>query len=517
MAGFDFMTIFHVKIRNSKNRKLLKQIMNADIKLYGTVLGAGLGLCPALHAENRDSAPNLLVVMADQFRGDALGFRGKEAVRTPNLDAFSQEAVVFTQAVSGYPVSSPARGMFLSGAYPHSNGVITNCQSESATQNVELKESMVCWSDVLKSEGYQMAYIGKWHLDKPVKPYIDCSNNRGRMAWNEWCPPERRHGFDYWVAYGTYDQHLRPMYWDTDGGRQDFYYVDQWGPEYEADLAIKYIESRKGSGQPFAMMVSMNPPHTGYELVPDKYKALYKGLDVDSVIAGMPHLKDAGSNYVKLFRRSLANYYACISGVDEQFGRIIQALKRNGLFDNTIVVFVSDHGDSMGMHENIGKNIFYEEAVRVPFLISWGKELAPRMDNDLLISLEDFCPTVLSLMGLKDKIPATVQTRDLSRQVRGSRKKMPDYQLYMRYSRVDETGKHPDTGLRGVRDKRYTYAVRFKDGQITGEYLFDRQADPYQMNNIAEKEVQKSRRLRKVLVSMLSEAGDPAAVVFSEK
>lgn len=265
------------------------------------------------------------------------------------------------------------------------------------------------------------------------------------------------------------------------------------------------------------MMVSMNPPHTGYELVPDRYKALYKGLDVDSVIAGMPHLKDAGSNYVNLFRRSLANYYACISGVDEQFGRIIQALKRNGLFDNTIVVFVSDHGDSMGMHENIGKNIFYEEAVRVPFLISWGKELAPRMDNDLLISLEDFCPTVLSLMGLKDKIPATVQTRDLSRQVRGSRKKMPDYQLYMRYSRVDETGKHPDTGLRGVRDKRYTYAVRFKDGQITGEYLFDRQADPYQMNNIAEKEVQKSRRLRKVLVSMLSEAGDPAAVVFSEK
>ena len=82
--------------------------------------------------------PNLLVVMADEFRGDALGFRGKEAVKTPNLDQFAQEAVVLTQAVSGYPVSSPARGMFLSGAYPHENGVLTNCQSVSAHQNLSL-------------------------------------------------------------------------------------------------------------------------------------------------------------------------------------------------------------------------------------------------------------------------------------------------------------------------------------------------------------------------------------------
>lgn len=108
--------------------------------------------------------PNLLVVMADQFRGDALGFRGKEAVKTPNLDQFAQEAVVLTQAVSGYPVSSPARGMFLSGAYPHENGVLTNCQSESAHQGVELRQDLTCWSDVLAQAGYATAYIGKWHF-----------------------------------------------------------------------------------------------------------------------------------------------------------------------------------------------------------------------------------------------------------------------------------------------------------------------------------------------------------------
>lgn len=493
--------------------------MKKNVNIYFTTIASILYQLPSSAATTSGNTyserPNLLVVMADQFRGDAFGFRGKEVVKTPNFDSFSKEAVVFSQAVSGYPVSSPARGMFLSGAYPHKNGVITNCQSESATQNVELREDLTCWSDVLQSEGYHTAYIGKWHLDKPVKPFIDCYNNKGEMAWNEWCPPHRRHGFDYWVAYGTYDWHLKPMYWNTQAGREDFYYVNQWGPEYEADLAIHYLDSIKGSDQPFAMMVSMNPPHTGYELVPDNYKELYKGLNVDSVVAAMPHLRNADQKYVDYFKKSLPDYYACISGVDEQFGRIIEALKRNGMFDNTIVVFVSDHGDSMGMHENIGKNIFYEEAMRVPFMISWGSKLSPRVDEDLLLSVEDFCPTILSLMGLENKIPSSVQTRNLSKQIQGSRKNMPKYQLYMRYNQVNSTGKNPDTGARGIRNEQYTYAAKFKKGIITEEYLFDRKNDPYQMNNLADKEVKLVGKLKKILTKMLVDVEDPAYTVFS--
>lgn len=464
--------------------------------------------------EKEHVRPNLLVVMADQFRGDAFGFRGREQVKTPAFDAFARQAVVLTQAVSGYPVSSPARGMFFSGAYPHRNGVLTNCQSHSAVQDVELREELKCWSDVLKAEGYQTGYIGKWHLDKPVEPLIDCANNRGDMAWNEWCPPHRRHGFDYWVSYGTYDNHLRPMYWNTDGGRQDYYYVDQWGPEYEADLAVGFIDSVAHKGKPFALMVSMNPPHTGYELVPEKYKR-YKNLNVDSVVASMPQLRDADSKFVNYFKRSLPDYYACITGVDEQFQRIISSLSNHDLLENTIVVFVSDHGDCMGMHEHIGKNVFYEEAMRIPFLISWKGHLEPRMDYDLLISLEDFCPTILSLMGLKDKIPATVQTRDLSEQIRGSRKNMPREQQYMLYSRVNKTGKHLTTGARGLRDARYTYAVEFKDGKIISQYLYDRKNDPGQMNNLAPKERRRVNKMHRRLKHLLTEQGDPAAGVLS--
>ena len=154
---------------------------------------------------------------------------------------------------------------------------------------VELSKEAVCWSDVLKEEGYRTAYIGKWHLDAPYRPYVDTYNNKGEVAWDEWCPPERRHGFDKWIAYGTYDNHLKPMYWDTKSGREEFYYVNQWGPAYEADRAIEFIRTEgTKTDRPFAMVVSMNPPHTGYELVPETYKRLYDSLDVEALADSCP-------------------------------------------------------------------------------------------------------------------------------------------------------------------------------------------------------------------------------------
>ena len=135
-----------------------------------------------------------------------------------------------------------------------------------------------------------MSYVGKWHLDAPLEPYVASSNNTAEMAWNEWCPPERRHGFDSWYAYGTYDQHTRPMYWAEETERDEAFYVDQWGPEHEADCAIAYIRNEGGGyrdeGEPFALVVAMNPPHMPYELVPEKYVAYYDG----KTYRDLPHL-----------------------------------------------------------------------------------------------------------------------------------------------------------------------------------------------------------------------------------
>lgn len=218
-------------------------------------------LCPVFQIQAQEK-PNLVFIMADQWRGDALGCLGKEPVKTPCLDQLAREGVNFTNAVSSYPVSSPARGMLMTGMYPHKNKVTGNCNSANAPYGVELPQDARCWSDILKANGYQTGYIGKWHLDAPYEPYIDTYNNHGAVAWNEWCPKERRHGFDYWTAYDTYDYHLKPMYWDTDAPRDSFYYVNQWGPEYEADKAIEYLNGHIDKTQPFALVVSMNPPHT---------------------------------------------------------------------------------------------------------------------------------------------------------------------------------------------------------------------------------------------------------------
>ena len=323
--------------------------MKLTLLVYTSALGAVLPFSACSRPESKPSRPNLVFIMADQFRGDAMGCIEKEPVQTPNLDRLASEGILFTDAVSSYPVSSPARAMLMTGMYPATTGVTGNCNSQNTPYGVELSKEAVCWSAVLKEEGYRTAYIGKWHLDAPYRPYVDTYNNKGEVAWNEWCPPERRHGFDKWIAYGTYDNHLKPMYWDTKSGREEFYYVNQWGPAYEADRAIEFIRTEgTKTDPPFAMVVSMNPPHTGYELVPETYKRLYDSLDVEALARQLPYIPEKGTPEGDYFRENIRNYYACITGVDEHVGRIVQALKDCGVYDNTLIVFTSDHGVSRG-------------------------------------------------------------------------------------------------------------------------------------------------------------------------
>lgn len=464
-------------------------------------------LAMGIQAQEKQSSPNLIFIMADQWRGDALGCLGKEAVKTPHVDQLASEGVNFTNAVSSYPVSSPARGMLMTGMYPVHSKVTGNCNSATAPYGVELPESARCWSDVLKDQGYELGYIGKWHLDSPYQPYIETSNNKGKIAWNEWCPKERRHGFSHWIAYGTYDYHLKPMYWDTDASRDEFYFVDQWGPEYETDRAIDYIANRdnklRDAGKPFALVVSMNPPHTGYELVPDKYKEIYRDVDVETV-CNSPIIAPKGTKMGDFYRKSVLDYYACMTGVDEQVGRIIRQLKEQGLFENTIVVFTSDHGDSMGMHEHIGKNIYYEEAMRIPMMISWPEKIAPRRDSTLMIAFADLYPSLLSLMGFKEQIPAEVQTFDLSASILSLEKAQEVVQPY--YYLLPE---NLMTGYRGLRTKKYTFVVHATNGRTDEWILFDREQDPFQLNNIAPDRPALIKQFTSQLKDWLKKTNDP--------
>ena len=430
--------------------------------------------------------PNLVFVFPDQWRGQSLGFMGEDPVKTPQVDAFAKESMVLRQAVANYPLCSPYRAMLLTGKYSHANKVTGNCRADRAQYGVELQESDVCWSDLLKQRGYDLGYIGKWHLDAPREPFIPHN-----PKWNTWCPPERRHGFDYWYAYGTYDDHNRPMYWETHAGRDEYHFVDEWSAEHEANKAIDYISNRGGAlrdeGKPFALVVSMNPPHPPYHKYPERYGKAYEDSPLEELYAN-PNVQHDNES----FRKSGKHYFASITGVDDQFGRILRAIDAAGLKEDTIVVFTSDHGDCMGAHGLLSKNNPYEESMRVPFIIRWPGKI-PVGQDDLLFSAPDIYPTLMDLMGLKGDIPSSVHGSSHAGILSGRGGERPSSQLYLKIP-----SEAPAYGKRGVRTGRYKLVIDVPEQGQRTDSLFDLKADPFELQDIAAE--------RPDLVSKLIEA-----------
>lgn len=461
--------------------------------------------CSCKSPEREGINPNLVIIFPDEMRGQAMGFMGEEPVLAPNLDDLANESLVFTNAASNYPLCSPFRAMFMSGKYAHSNGVTNNCNS--SRPDVELDQNDVCWSDILNEKGYSLGYIGKWHLDAPHPPFVDTYNNNGDKAWNEWCPPERRHGFDFWYAYGTYDRHMNPMYWDTHAERDSFHYVDQWGPEHEADMAIKYIKNTNGQfrqkDKPFALVVSMNPPHTPYNQVPQKYLDMYTDLDIDKV-SDRPNLPEKNESMYNHFQKNIVPYYAMITGVDEQVGRILDAIEEEGIAKNTIFLFTADHGCCLGIHGHKTKNNPYEESMRIPFIIRWPGKIKPG-EEDLLLSVPDYYPTLLDLLGYKSEIPAGIEGVSYAPVFLGDEiDKRPTSQLYLQIPYGNE-----DMGIRGLRTSRYTFTWNKPVSGGEELVLFDNMNDPYQLQNIVNSNPETVKHLKSELKFWLEKTNDP--------
>ena len=458
-------------------------------------------------ASAQTKRPNIVFVFPDQMRGSAMGFLGEEPVLTPRLDRFAEESLALTEAASNYPVCSPYRAMLMTGRWPHANRVVSNCTHLSYAHGIELPIESRCWSDVLADAGYSLGYVGKWHLEGPKQPYVESYNNEGPVKWNEWTPPERRHGFGHWIAYNTYDRHMAPWYWTTDMTRDDRLKVDRWGPEFEADQAVRFIANEGGElrdpEKPFALVVSMNPPHTPYSQRPEKYRKPYDAMR-DGELFARPNIPPAGTKNGDYYRNNIRDYYAMITGVDEQFGRILDALEANGLEEDTIVVFTSDHGDCIGIHEQQHKNNHFEESMRVPFLVRWPGKIPARRD-ELLMSTVDIYPTLLDLAGLRDEIPSQVDGESRAALWFGKADGRPTGQLYLKIPY-----RTPELGRRGVRTERYTLmAERLESGPGEVE-LYDRREDPYQMKNLAAERPPLVKELFEQYVEpYLETSGDP--------
>ena len=324
---------------------------------------------------------NLLFVFADQWRRSALGAAQDEPVVTPHMDAFAREAVYCENGVSSLPLCSPARASILAGRTPLSTGVFTNCKTGLA---IRLKDEERCISDVLRDAGYRTGYIGKWHLDEPELNHGPAPAS-GARNWDAYTPPgPRRHGFDFWHSYGAWDQHNSPHYWRDDPEKIQ---VHQWSPIHETDVALDFIcgetpGAQKDADAPFALFLSWNPPHSPYDTAPQHCYDLYPPardlpLRPNARLQHIEHHTEEqvpGDEEAQL--ENLRGYYAAISGIDEQFGRLMAELKASGQYENTLIVLTADHGDMMLSHGMMGKHVWYEESIGVP-LIFGGGGLAP--------------------------------------------------------------------------------------------------------------------------------------------
>lgn len=469
---------------------------------------AGLVFFSFKSPSKKPKPPNLLIIIADQWRGQALGFLHEDPVMTPHLDSFAKHSLVLDNFISSYPVCSPARAMLMTGQYSFTNHVYGNCNSHDAPYNVELATDAKCWSDVLKANGYSLGYIGKWHLTSPQPPYVPTYNNEGKVAWNAWTPPNERHGFDYWYSYGTYDKHLHPMYWSTDASKMDFHYVNEWEPQHDVDKAIDYLENKNGkyrkNNTPFGLVVSMNPPHTGYRQVPQKYYDLYKNIPIDSFLKD-PDIPAAGTPMGDAYRRDIKYYYAAITGDDEQIARLLASLKQQGLDDNTIVLFIADHGDCLGKHDEITKNNLYEEALRVPFILYWKGHIQPGIDNKCLMSYPDIYPTLVDLLGLKSKIPESVQGTSRASYLLSGKGDYPTLQYFMGNINVPDS----TSGFRGVRTQQYKLVYQRGKNKTIEKFLFDIKADWFEMHNLYGTKPKVTDSLKTQLISWLRKTKDP--------
>lgn len=471
--------------------------------------------------------PNIIYIFPDQFRNQAMGFWNQEGFRdkvnfradpvhTPNLDGFARESMVLTSAMSNCPLSSPHRGMLLTGMYPHRSGVTLNCNSNRPISS--LREDAECIGDAFNKAGYDCAYFGKLHTDFPTPndpehpgEYVETQ----RPVWDAYTPNERRHGFNYWYSYGTFDEHKNPHYWDTEGKRHE---PKKWSPLHEADMVVSYLRNEgkvRDAGKPFFIMVGMNPPHSPYHSLDDCEEQdfnLYKDQPLDSLLI-RPNV-DIGMKKAA----SAPYYFASVTGVDRAFGQILAALKELGLDKNTIVIFSSDHGETMcSQRIDDPKNSPYSESMNVPFIVRFPDKIKPRTD-DLMLSSPDIMPTVLGLCGLENAIPTEVQGRNFAPVFFDEKAEIfrPTGALYLQ--NVD--GEKDENGLvktyfpsaRGIKTAQYTLALYIdrKTKRLKESLLFDDKKDPYQLHNLSLKENKEIvKQLCREMGGMLKEINDP--------
>lgn len=433
------------------------------------------------HCANR---PNILFVFSDQQRYCTMGCTGNEQIQTPAFGRLASEGVIFQNAFSSCPICSAYRGQILTGRYSHANGVVDN--------EYMLWHDQTTLAHALKDAGYHTGYVGKWHLG--YGPYT----------------PDKRYGFDSLQAYNCLHKYFNTWYWDNESEPIN---MESWAPACETDLAIRFMEGHYANdgNEPFFLTLSWGPPHWPYNQYPDEYRN-YSPDEVE-VPQNVPVQMQAFA------RQEIADYYGNITGLDAQMARLLDWLEAKGLRDNTLVCYSSDHGDHLSSHGYVkprdawahhtmraSKATPYEEAIHIPFLLSYPKCVQGGKTSDILLSSVDVMPTLLSIAGVP--IPEGSQGTDLAHTVLGGSGCEPD-SVYLQILGPGWPHRGNWVGFwRGVRTKRYVYARWQNERRIL---LFDRENDPLEMQNLAgvQDYAEVQQQMEERLQQWICETDDP--------
>ncbi len=433
-----------------------------------------LGLSVAAAAAER---PNVLFIIADDLTDTALGCYGNTVCQTPNLDRLAAQSLRFTRAYCQGSYCGPSRASLLSGYYPHATGVQGYISPRAAIGD------RATWPQHFKNAGYHTARVSKiFHMGVPGGIEEGSDGADDPLSWSERFNSQGPE----WRAPGTGETLEK----NPDGrkpvmGGNTFVVVAADGDDdvhADGKTAVKACELLAlPRREPFFLAVGFVRPHVPF-VAPKKYFDLYPPETMvlpEKVPGDWDDIPKPGINYktsvnmqmdVAKQKKALAGYYAAVSYMDAQVGRLLDALERSGQADNTIVIFTSDHGYHLGEHDFWAKVSLHEESARVPLLIR-----VPGMKpgvRETLVELLDLFPTTAKLCGLE--VPSRLQGRDLAQVLADPRASVRDAAFS-----VAGTSK----GLL-LRDERWAF-IQYGEDARAGVELYDMQSDPRQIHNLA--------------------------------
>lgn len=439
---------------------------------------------PALHAG--DSRPNVVFVLVDDLRWDALGCVGHPFVKTPNVDRLAREGVLFRNAFTTTPLCSPSRGSFLTGQYVHTHGIRDNTGRGPASHK------LITFPKLLHDAGYESAYVGKWHMGADSSP---------------------RPGFDRWVSFRSQGIYVDPLL-NVDGKEVK---ATGYMTDLLTDHAVQFIKQKRT--KPFVVYLAHKAVHGPFTPAA-RHEKLYDDaqvtpppsvLDPERSRATKPALTAAtkgapanlkltdGKVSVKDFG-ILHKQLQCLAAIDEGVGKLLEALTETGKLDNTIFVFTSDNGYFWREHALGDKRWAYEESIRIPMVVRYPKLAKGGEKRDQLVLNIDVAPTFLELAGVK--VPDNVQGKSLVPVLKSDKSEWRTSFL----AEYFQDGKFVHPPWYAARNERWKY-IHYPEKKA--DELYDLKADPHEMKNLVDdaKAQEQLKAMKQDLARLLKETG----------